>query len=164
MSQDSVAVIAFGASVFAVLAAIASMLSNFHSSEAMLDQIQASNQWAYYQAKGIKGSILVNKVDLLTQMGKLATSADMDKIAEYKKEQDQISEKAREKETSSLTHIRKHTIFSRSTTLFQVAIGMAAIAGISRRSRFWKVSLVLSLLGILFLAQGLMSVQSFSLP
>src|SRR2546427_1180411 len=54
---------ALSAAVLAALAAVASLLSGHYSNEAMLEQLRASDQWNYYQAKGIKASVLSAKLD-----------------------------------------------------------------------------------------------------
>jgi hypothetical protein len=40
--------------ILAVSAAIAGLLSGQHVNEAMMNQMKASDQWNYYQAKSIK--------------------------------------------------------------------------------------------------------------
>jgi len=57
--------VALSTAVLAVLAAISSLLSGKHANEAMMSQIQASDQWAYYQAKSIKAAVLDAKMTLL---------------------------------------------------------------------------------------------------
>src|SRR2546421_12707398 len=42
--------VALSTAILAVLAAIAGLLSGKHANEAMMSQIQASDQWGYYQA------------------------------------------------------------------------------------------------------------------
>ena len=46
--------IAISTALIAVLAAISSLIAGHHSNEALIEQIKASDQWAFYQAKGIK--------------------------------------------------------------------------------------------------------------
>ena len=46
--------VALSTAILAVLAAIASLLSGEYANEAMMNQIEASSQWSYYQAKSIK--------------------------------------------------------------------------------------------------------------
>src|ERR1700733_12505758 len=41
----------------AVFAALGSLMAGHHSNEALIQQIKASDQWSYYQAKGIKYEI-----------------------------------------------------------------------------------------------------------
>ena len=50
--------IAISTALMAVFAAMASLLAGHHSDEAVIEQIRASDQWAFYQAKGIKDEIL----------------------------------------------------------------------------------------------------------
>jgi hypothetical protein len=61
--------------ILAVLAAITGLLSGMHANEAMMDQIEASDQWNYYQAKSIKASVLDAKMSLAPrQMKKIGKS------------------------------------------------------------------------------------------
>src|SRR5438046_10494190 len=50
--------VALSTAILAVLAAIAGLLSGKHANEAMMSQIEASDQWGYYQAKSIKASVV----------------------------------------------------------------------------------------------------------
>ena len=56
--------VALSTAILAVLAAIAGLLSGKHANEAMMSQIEASDQWGYYQAKSIKASVLDAKIAL----------------------------------------------------------------------------------------------------
>jgi len=64
--------VALTAALLAVLAAITALLAGHYANEAMIEQIQASDQWSYYQAKGIKSAVLESKIDLLKTLGKEA--------------------------------------------------------------------------------------------
>src|SRR5690242_21287958 len=50
--------VALSTAILAVLAAIASLLSGEHANEAMINEIEASDQWSHYQAKSIKVAVL----------------------------------------------------------------------------------------------------------
>src|SRR5467141_4581849 len=56
--------VALSTAILAVLAAIAGLLSGSHANEAMMSQIEAADQWAFYQAKGIKAAVLDAKMTL----------------------------------------------------------------------------------------------------
>src|SRR5262245_50356265 len=56
--------VALSTAILAVLAAIASLLAGEYANEAMINQIEASDQWSYYQAKSIKASVLDAKMSL----------------------------------------------------------------------------------------------------
>ncbi len=123
----------------------------------MIGEIQASDQWNYYQAKGIKASVLSTRLAVLTALGKPVSKADQDKLEAYDSDQETISEKAKEKEHESEAHLGHHQILARSVTFFQVAITLGAIAVLVRRRRFWLVSLGFGFVGLGFFIQGLFS-------
>ena len=146
--------VALSSAIFAAFAAVSAMLSGHYSNEAMLEQIRASDSWAYYQAKGVKAAVLGSKMDLLTAEGRKVSDTDREKFGEYKKDQQEISDKAKELEKSSREFLDHHVVFARSVTLFQVAITVAAISVLTRRRKFWYVGIVLGLLGALSFVRG----------
>ena len=153
--------VALSSAILAGLAAVAALLAGHHSNEAMIEQIKASDQWSYYQAKGVKANVLASKMEMLQVLGKPPEEKDSRKAAEYKKEQEDISRKAREKEHEAEHHLKSHVIFARAVTLFQVAIAVGAIAVLAHRRRYWIVSLCFGTGGAIFLVQGLLfSMQS----
>lgn len=147
--------VALSAAVLAVLAALASMLAGHHANEAIIEQLKASDQWAYYQSKGIKAGVLGTKVDLFNALGKAPSEADANKLEAYKKEQEEIKEKADELQSSGARHLQLHNILSRGVTCFQIGIALSAIAVLTRRKLLWIGSLLLGLTGVLFLIQSL---------
>src|SRR3954466_1580549 len=149
--------VALSSALLASLAAVCSLLAGHHANEAMIDQIQSSDRWAYYQAKGIKAAVLGSKIELLEAEGKPVAAKDRDKMAEYKKEQDEISAEAKHKEHASESHLQQHVIFARGVTLFQIAIAIGAIAALTDRKAFWLVSLLFGAVGVVFLVQGLLT-------
>ena len=62
--------VALTAALLAVLAAITALMAEHHANEAMMLQIQSSDQWNFYQAKSIKASLLTTKAELLKALGK----------------------------------------------------------------------------------------------
>jgi len=142
--------VALSTAILAVLAAITGLLSGKHANEAMMAQIQASDQWAYYQAKSIKASVLDAKMTLTAT----ATEKDKEKAAQYLEEQAEIKREAEEKEADAKSNFHKHEIFARGVTMFQIAIAIAAISALTRRRTFWFVSLIFGLVGVIFLCLG----------
>jgi hypothetical protein len=156
LSKDQwVSQVALSSAIFAVLAAISALLSNHHANEAMIEQIQASDKWGYYQAKGIKANLLASKLDLLHSLGKRTPQKEQEKVAEYKKEQEKIAEQAQEKQEKSERHLKTHSILAREVTLFQIAISITAISILSKKQKFWLVALGISCLGLGFLIQAI---------
>jgi hypothetical protein len=148
--------VALTAAVLAVTAAVAALLAGHHANEAMLEQMKATDAWAYFQAKGIKGSLVENKLDILAALGKEAKEDEKKKLERYKEEQKEISDKAEDLERSSERHMGRHMILARSVTAYQVAIALAAISVLSRKKMVWFLSLALGALGTGFLVHALL--------
>ena len=142
--------VALSTAILAVLAAIAGLLSGKHANEAMMSQIQASDQWGYYQAKSIKAAVLEAK----TTLAEASTEKDKEKATQYQEEQAEIKREAEEKQADAKSNFHKHEIFARGVTMFQIAIAIAAISALTRRRRFWVVSMVFGLAGSIFLVLG----------
>ncbi len=149
--------VALTAAVLAGLAAITALLSGHHANEAMIEQLRASDQWSYYQAKGIKAAVLNAKIELLAAVGKAPDPKDHEKSTDYKRDQESISNDAKEREASSRAHLHSHVIFARGVTLFQVAIAVSAVSVLTRRKPFWYLGIGFGLIGIAFLVQGILS-------
>ena len=139
--------VALSTAILAVLAAIAGLLSGQHVNEAMMNQIESSDQWNYYQAKSIKASVLDAKMSLAGA----PNESDESKLQRYEKEQEQIKSEAERKEAAAKSNFHKHEVFARGVTMFQIAIAIAAISALTRRRKFWIVSLLFGGVGCVFL-------------
>ncbi len=146
----------------AVLAAIASLLAGRYATEAILEknnavlfQTKVSDQWSYYQAKGVKKNIaeavqtITGNISVKDQVIKYTTEqADVTMVAnEYEKQRDEAN-------IQSAKFIAKHQKFSFAVTLFQVAISLSAMAALLRRKYFWYGSIFLTLVGLWFFVFG----------
>src|SRR5436309_10467247 len=139
--------VALSTAILAVLAAIAALLSGEHANEAMMNQIEASDQWNYYQAKSIKASVLDAKMSLAGA----PNESDQSKRDRYEKEQEEIKSDAEHKEAAAKSNFHKHEVFARGVTMFQIAIAIAAISALTKRRHFWLVSLLFGVVGCVFL-------------
>jgi hypothetical protein len=135
--------VALTAALLAALAAVASSLSAHHESEGVLEQIKASDKWAYYQAKGIKADILK------------ALKPESPDISRYAQEQKEIRAEATAAQEASEAHMKLHALFARSVTFSQIAIAIAAITVLTRRQWFWLVSVGFGAVGLAFFTYGL---------
>ena len=142
--------VALSTAILAVLAAIAGLLSGKHANEAMMSQIEASDQWNYYQAKSIKASVLDAKMSLAST----PDEKDRAKATRYEEEQAEIKTDAERKAGSARENFRRHEILARAVTMFQSAIAIAAISALTKKRRFWLVSLVFGAAGCVFLFLG----------
>jgi LPS O-antigen subunit length determinant protein (WzzB/FepE family) len=131
--------VAISTALMAVFAAISSLMAGHYSNEALIEQIRASDQWAYYQAKGIKAEI-----------ASLRTAVDSSVFTKYKNEQKQIQEIAREDEAKSKLFLDKHVVLARSVTFFQIAIAISAISILTGRRTLWYGAILLTVTGLVF--------------
>ena len=147
--------VALTTAIISVLSAITSLMAGHNESEAMLEQIKASDQWSYYQAKGIKSEIYAATNKILVANGKEPAKADEAKIEKYKEDQAEIKKDADNETKMSEDHLHRHVILARGNTIFQIAIAMAAIGILTRQKLLWYLSMGLACVGMFFLVQGL---------
>jgi hypothetical protein len=138
--------VALSTAILAVLAAITSLLSGENANEAMLSQIEASNQWNYYQAKSIKTAVLDAKIAFTGA----SDESDQSKRARYEQEQQEIRSEAEHKQAAAKLYFHKHQVFARGVTMFQIAIAIAAISALTKKRSFGVVSLVFGAFGCAF--------------
>src|SRR2546429_8809863 len=100
--------VALSTAILAVLAAIAGLLSGSHANEAMMKQIESADQWAFYQAKGVKAAVLDAKMSLTGS----TSEADGAKAAKYSEEQDEIQKEERAKEAEARQKFNEHVAFA----------------------------------------------------
>jgi hypothetical protein len=141
--------VALTAALLSVLAAISALFAGHYANEAMLEQIQASDQWAFYQAKGIKAAVLETKIGLIKQLGKEADEKDAKNAERYKDEQTEIKKEATEKQTGSAHDLIMHNAIAKGVTLFQIAIAICAIAALTHRKWLWYASIALGIAGVI---------------
>lgn len=147
--------VALSSALLAVFAATSALLAGHHANEAMIEQIQSSDQWAFYQAKGTKAAILESKMELLGSLGKEVSEKDRERLKDYKVEQNEIRDKAKEKQASSESHLKHHDALAKSVTIFQVAIALGAISALTKKKLLWFGSLVFGISGLVFFVYGL---------
>ncbi|MBS1599696.1 MAG: DUF4337 domain-containing protein [Bacteroidetes bacterium] len=148
--------VALSTAFMAVLAAIAGLLSGHHVNEALIEQIKSSDQWNYYQSKSIKSEIASSTAIILQNLpGKASADGNKEAMERYEKEKEAIKTKAEDYEKNSEKHLGIHVTLSKAVTIFQIAIAVSAIAILTKRKPLWYGGLVLTIVGIAFLALGL---------
>jgi hypothetical protein len=161
--------IALTTALLAVLAALASLRAGATVNEALALkteatrlQAEASDQWAYYQAKGIKAAVQEAVRASWLAAGKEPPAEVAAKAKRYGEEQEAIAEKAREREKerdareAEAGHLlHAHHRFAVAVALFQVSIALGAVAALTRNKLVWRGSLAVGLAGLVALALGL---------
>jgi hypothetical protein len=161
--------VALTTAVFAVALAIASLGANNATKEMLLAQQQASDQWAFYQAKVIREhqyraprlrleADLAERGPAMKPEVRQKFEALMARFGEEEKRYN-AEKKEIEKETRKLEHERdvhrdKHPYFEYAEVLLQIAIVMSSVAILSSSRPPFYFSLVLALLGALLTLNG----------
>jgi hypothetical protein len=140
----------------AVFAAVTTMYMGKYSNRAILIQGQESDQWAYYQAKSIKGhtyEIQQQKLELefLSLQARMpAAVAEKYKktitdyeanINRYEKEKSEIKAGA-ERLAKQKTYVQNMSAnFSYGLIFLQIAIVMSSVAAITKKKPLWYLGL-----------------------
>lgn len=147
--------VALSTAILAALAAITALLSGMHANEAMMEKVEASDQWAFFQAKSIKSGQLNTKNDILKALEKTPSEKDVKKLEVYEQEMEKIKEKAEHAGHESKANFELHETYARGVTLFQIAITIAAISVLTKKKQFWLYGLVFGCVGTGYLIWGL---------
>ena len=163
--------IALTTAILAALAAVASLRAGATVNEALVLkneattlQAQASDQWAYYQAKGIKAVVEQSAAEILRASDRARLSAVAVDVARYAAQQDTISRAARKLENERDERgreadelLKQHHVYAASVALLQIAIALGAIAALTRARLVWFGSVAMGLIGAVLFALGLSS-------
>lgn len=156
--------IALTTALLAALAAVAALRAGGTVNEALVLkteatrlQAEASDQWAAYQAKGIKSALQRETGALLIAQGKQPPPSYAAEQQRYAREQAELEGVARAKErerdeksfeADELLH--RHHRYADGVALFQVAIALGAVAALARYRLVWLLSILLGLSGAAF--------------
>ena len=144
-------------SILAVLVAGATLLSHRAHTEELLLQAQATDQWAYYQAKNIR----LHEVQSVADIFSTLAPADKDKAAamteKYKKEverysddKDDISEKAKDLEKERDFISRRADRFDGGEGLLEVGLVICSLTLLTKRRGYWIGGMLIGVGGIAF--------------
>jgi hypothetical protein len=155
--------VALGSAIFAALAAVCSLMAGHQEHDAMEDTIRASDQWAYYQAEGIKQAIVESRVDAFVHAPTTAPAERKkvdhlkDQVSHYEDKRKDIKKDADELVGAAIRHDRRHSFYAASVTLFQVGIATLAISLLTKVRRFSYVGVVLGLCGAVVFGYSLIT-------
>ncbi len=156
-----------------VILAVCATLSTFKgagfSTRSVLYQTQAANQWAYYQAKSIKGYLYeIQKEALELEFKKNKTNSAkslndeyekkialyLKKIKKFDEEKAEISREAKKMETIRDNAQKYAGIFGLAVIFLQIAILLSSIAALMKRKSVWIVGLATGAAGLVYFANG----------
>ncbi|MBF8261277.1 MAG: hypothetical protein HW376_806, partial [candidate division NC10 bacterium] len=161
--------VALTTAIYAVVLAIASLGGNNATKEMLLAQQQASDLWAFYQAKAIREHQyraqkqrlevdLAERGPAMKPEGRKKFEALMTNFAEEEKRYN-AEKKEIEKDAKKLEHERdvnrtKDPYFDFGEALLQIAIVMSSISILSTSRSTFIFSLLLAVIGVLLTLNG----------
>jgi hypothetical protein len=146
--------VAITISILAVLVAMATLMGHRSGIEVVLLQTQASDQWAFYQAKNIRLHEMQSVADMLgvlTTGEKEKAEALREKyrkeIDRYEKDKDQISEKAKEFENERGLYSRREDRFDAGEVILEIALIICSLTLLTKKKTFWYSGIAIGVVG-----------------
>lgn len=161
--------LAFTTVIFAALATLSTFKGGGFSSRGVIYQAQASDQWAYYQAKSTRESLYrIQKENLTLQLGLLPASAPGEerskieaalaeasaKTEKYEAEKAAIEKIARDLEAKRDEAQLHGKPLGLAVIFLQIAIVLSSIGGLLKRREMWLLALPIGFTGVALFANG----------
>jgi len=151
--------------ILAVCATLATFKGGGHSTRTVLNQAQASDEWAHYQAKGIKGNLyeveamrLKREIELApkTALPLLEKSlADVEKkVAKYDGEKAEIEKVAKGYEAAKADAQKHGAPFGLAVIYLQIGILLSSIAALLKQKPVYWVGLIVGVVGVVYFVNG----------
>jgi Domain of unknown function (DUF4337) len=159
--NPSLAPVSITMAILAVLVAIVSLLGHRAATEAVLNQAKASDQWAYYQAKSIRG----HEDKLFANLTAVTSTSNPEALAkvreEYLQESDRYRDEQKEIEAEARKLVeevgieqRKADRFDLGEVFLEIALVITSITLLSGRRMFWLFGLGLGVIGVVVAVSG----------
>lgn len=155
--------------ILAVCATLATFKGGGHSTRSVLRQSQASDRWAHYQSKSIKGNLYELEKERLERElagveGAKARAERLQKdladavakVAKYDKEKKEIEQEARQLEKERNEAQAHSGAFGLAVIFLQIAILLSSIAALLKQKPVWLLGLAVGVVGIAAFANGFM--------
>jgi hypothetical protein len=161
--------LALSSVILAVCATLSTFRGGSYSTRTVLSQTKASDQWAFYQAKSVKGNLYeiqkeeheVERAMLGNKISPEAAKEFQLKDEEYTQRIDRYNtEKAQiEKDAKNFEDIRDHSLehsqaFGMAVIFLQIAILLSSIAALMKKKPVWLIGLISGAFGILYFLNG----------
>ena len=134
--------------ILAATLAIVSVAGHITTTEELLLQQKASDQWSYYQAKSIRRYESEVARDMFSAMRNDTKSAEYTKNAErYRKDDEEIQKQAQELEGESHIRGRQALRLHFGEVFLEISIVLASLAILSKRATFWYAAMAGGVVG-----------------
>ena len=142
-------------SILAVLVAVATLLGHRASTEEIILQTKATDQWAVFQAKNIRLHEMQGFADLLgtlSPVDKEKTEALRAKYLKetdrYEQEKDEVSEQAKELEKERESSSRRADRYEAGEVILEIALIICSLTLLTKKRIFWLSGIALGLIGL----------------
>jgi hypothetical protein len=163
-SDPFIARVAITVAILAVLAAVSGSLETVEdgralaaTSEAVLEQDQATDAWNEYQADSLKRHMY----GIAADQGGAHADAYRKQAKEQSDKQDELKKKAQEheavrgeKRAESEKREQRHYWLTGAATLFEIGIAMSTVAIITRRHWLWQAAVGFAVAGVALFVTG----------
>jgi hypothetical protein len=151
--------------VFAVCATLATFKGGGYSTQSIMSQSKASDNWAFFQAKNIKEDLYKLQSEKLEmdKIGKDQKTVDLyqnkindykAKIDKYEKEKIKIKSEAEVLENTRDQAQLHSKNFGISVIFLQITILLSTIAGLLKKKYVWYIGISSGLAGIAYFING----------
>lgn len=162
-AEHNLAPVTVTMAILAVLVASVSLLGHRAHTEEILLQNQATDHWAYYQAKEIRRrsyELFVDELSVFSlqngeQASKIKEKYDKE-IERYKDEGKDIQAEAKKAEAEVMVQQHRANYFDLGEVLLEAALVICSITLLTRKRIFWVFGCLLGLIGLGIGAAGLL--------
>lgn len=153
--NPSMAPVSLTMAVLAVLVAVATLLGHRAHTEEVVLQAKSSDQWSYYQAKNIRQ----HEDELFVAANNAGVGDSVrEKVAQeaerYKKEKEDIQEKARDLEREVDMERKRADLYDLAEVFLEIGLVITSITLLSGRRIFWHLGIVTSVVGVVVAVMG----------
>lgn len=155
--------------VLAVLATLSTFYGQKNSTRTVISEIQASNQWNYYQAKKIRSYLFEVQKDSLEVDMKIRGQGLTDettklleqnmaglssKIKKWEGDMSKIQKRARTLESTRDKALAHSKNFGLAVVFLQMAILLSSISALMKRKPLWIAGLAIGSVGAVYFVNG----------
>lgn len=149
--------------VLAVLLAVVTLLGHRSHIEQVIAQAKASDQWSYYQAKGVRRHNYEAFAELLSSLsskneakGEQAREKFLQQAERYGDQQNEIEKEARALEQEVRVAGRKANRFNLGEVFLEIALVVTSITLLTGNRGYWMMGIMFAALGVIVAATGLL--------
>jgi hypothetical protein len=150
-------------SILAVLVAIATLLGHRASTEVVVLQNQATDQWNLFQAKNSRGHEMATAADMFgtfTPVDKEKAEMLHEKYAKeaerYDKEKEEAGVESKKLEAERDLMDKKEDRYDAGEVILEIALIICSLTLLTKKKVFWLSGILIGLVGVVTTASGLL--------